>query len=134
MGECRRMDGNLCIFFGGQHADRATRRRIANWIFQRLISRRIKADTKPRQTVTYAGSHRSVMFSDAAEAARRHSRLYQLEELAVFTLLANEGYSTNVYAGAHLPVMKAFVSGGVDGIAPALRSAKLVELRPRREK
>jgi tRNA-dependent cyclodipeptide synthase len=66
----------------------------------------------------------------AVEAARLHSRLYQLEELAVFALLANEGFSTNVYAGAHLPVMKALVSGGVDGIAPALRSAQLVELRP----
>jgi tRNA-dependent cyclodipeptide synthase len=70
----------------------------------------------------------------AVEPARLHSRLYQLEELAVFTLLANEGYATNVYAGSHLPVMKAFVSGGVDSVAPALRSAQLVELRPGLEK
>jgi tRNA-dependent cyclodipeptide synthase len=70
----------------------------------------------------------------AIEPARLHSRLYQLEELAVFTLLANEGYSTNVYAGAHLPVMKAIVSGGVDGIALVLKSAQLVELRPGPEK
>jgi tRNA-dependent cyclodipeptide synthase len=70
----------------------------------------------------------------AVERARFHSRLYQLEELALFTLLANEGYSANVYAGAHLPVMKAFVSGGVDGVAPVLKSVQLVELHPGREK
>jgi tRNA-dependent cyclodipeptide synthase len=65
----------------------------------------------------------------ALESARLHSRLYQLEELAVFTLLAQEGLSTNVYVGAHLPVMKAIVSGKIDGIAPALRNMQLVELQ-----
>lgn len=67
----------------------------------------------------------------AVEAARSHSRLYQLEELAVFTLLADEGYSTNAYAGAHLPVMKAIVSGELKDITPALRKLELIELWPR---
>jgi len=63
------------------------------------------------------------------EIARRHSREYQLEELALFTVLANEGYNTNVYAGAHLPIMKALVMGDVNSVAKEFTTMQLVELR-----
>jgi tRNA-dependent cyclodipeptide synthase len=61
--------------------------------------------------------------------ARRHSRAYQLEELAIFELLAGQGYSANVYPGGHLPVMKACVAGQLPGLHPALSALTLVELR-----
>lgn len=61
--------------------------------------------------------------------SRAHSRDYQLEELAVFELLADEGYSVNVYPGAHLPVMKDLVDGPLVGVMPKLRDLILVELR-----
>ena len=63
-----------------------------------------------------------------ADAARRHSRLYQLEELAMFELLSGEGYSVNVYSGAHLPVMKEIVAGTLRGALPTLETLTLVEL------
>jgi tRNA-dependent cyclodipeptide synthase len=63
------------------------------------------------------------------EIARRHSRLYQLEELAIFEMLSIEGYTTNVYPGAHLPVMKEIVLGGLQEGLPLLANMILVELR-----
>lgn len=65
------------------------------------------------------------------ETARAHSRQYQLEELATFLILAARGYTTNVYAGAHLPVMKALVNGELRDLAPDLIHLHLVELRMR---
>lgn len=63
------------------------------------------------------------------ESARRHSRDYQLEELALFELLAEQGYTVNVYPGAHLPVMKDIVAGKFPGVMPLLERLTLVELR-----
>jgi hypothetical protein len=63
-----------------------------------------------------------------ADDARRHSRLYQLEELAMFELLSAEGYSVNVYSGAHLPVMKEIVRGTLRETLPLLEDLTLVEL------
>jgi tRNA-dependent cyclodipeptide synthase len=64
-----------------------------------------------------------------AERARRHSCSYQLEEIALFELLSDQGYSVNVYPGNHLPVMKELVDGGLEGILPKLKDLTLVELK-----
>jgi tRNA-dependent cyclodipeptide synthase len=64
-----------------------------------------------------------------SEVSRGHSRDYQLEELAIFELLAEQGYMVNVYPGAHLPVMKDIVAGKFVGVMPSLEKLTLVELR-----
>ena len=64
-----------------------------------------------------------------AEDAYRHSRSYQLEELAVFELLSRENFSVNVYLGAHLPITKELVAGTLRGTLPLLDELTLVELR-----
>jgi len=61
--------------------------------------------------------------------ARGHCVAYQLEELVLFELLAEQGYSTLIYAGAQLPIMKSIVSGHVHGASDALRNLVLIELR-----
>lgn len=63
--------------------------------------------------------------------ARLHSRNYQLEELAVFELLARDGYSVNIYPGNHLPAMRALVTGQLVGVTSTLREMVLVELKVR---
>jgi tRNA-dependent cyclodipeptide synthase len=63
------------------------------------------------------------------ESARNHSKAYQLEELAIFELLSMEGYTTNIYPGAHLPVMKEIVSGDLQQVLPLLAKMILVELK-----
>ena len=58
------MGSDLRVFFRGEHADRTTRRWIADGLFQRSISCCVEADTKPRETATDCGAHPCVMFSD----------------------------------------------------------------------
>jgi tRNA-dependent cyclodipeptide synthase len=59
---------------------------------------------------------------------RDHCVAYQLEELAMFELLAESGRGTLVYGGAHLPIMKAMVSQPASGISVSLSKLTLVEL------
>jgi tRNA-dependent cyclodipeptide synthase len=54
---------------------------------------------------------------------------YQLEELVIFEQLSAKGYSTFVYPGAHLPVMKRLVSSPLNNVSADLERLKLVELR-----
>jgi len=63
------------------------------------------------------------------QETRDHCVAYQLEELVLFELLVEQGYSTLIYAGAQLPIMKSIVSGHVDGASDALRTLALIELR-----
>lgn len=69
-----------------------------------------------------------------SETARSHSRAYQLEELAMFAVLATQGYQTIAYVGAHLPVMKALVGGELRGFPSALTNTILVGLYKGKEK
>ena len=64
------MGGDLRVFFRGEHADRTTRRWIADGIFRRSISC-VEADTKPRETAADRGPHLCVMFSDPAGEDRQ---------------------------------------------------------------
>ena len=59
---------------------------------------------------------------------REHCVAYQLEELAMFELLAEAGHSVLVYGGAHLPVMRAIVSKALLGISSTLEKLTLVGL------
>lgn len=59
---------------------------------------------------------------------REHCVAYQLEELAMFELLAETGHSVLVYGGAHLPVMRAIVSKALLGISSTLETLTLVGL------
>lgn len=63
------------------------------------------------------------------EKVRGHCIAYQLEELAIFEILAEQGYNTFIYPGAQLPVMKDIVSGSLDGVSRALGALTLIELR-----
>ena len=58
-----------------------------------------------------------------------HCIQYQLEELAIFEVLVERGFGAFVYAGGQLPVMKAIVSGALEGVSSALEKLVLVELR-----
>ncbi len=60
---------------------------------------------------------------------RNHCIAYQLEELAMFELLAKAGYSSLVYAGAQLPVMKSIVSKSLSGVSHDLENLTLIELK-----
>ena len=60
---------------------------------------------------------------------RQHCVAYQLEELVIFELLAEKGYTSLVYAGAQLPVMKGIVSNRLSGLSKALEGLSLVEMR-----
>jgi len=68
-------------------------------------------------------------FASATEKIRSHCVAYQLEELVLFELLAEAGYASLVYAGAHLPVMKSMVSKKFGGISRSLEALTLVEMR-----
>jgi tRNA-dependent cyclodipeptide synthase len=63
-----------------------------------------------------------------SDAAWGHCISYQLEELAIFELLADMGYSTLIYPGQHLPLLIGFVSGQFPAVSPALETMTLVEL------
>lgn len=58
-----------------------------------------------------------------------HSVEYQLEELAAFELLADSGYTTFVYPGSQLHVMKEMVGGNLPNVSHSLQKLILVELR-----
>jgi tRNA-dependent cyclodipeptide synthase len=58
-----------------------------------------------------------------------HCVAYQVEELAIFEILADMGYRTLVYPGPQLPVMKALASGELTKVSRALESMTLIELR-----
>jgi tRNA-dependent cyclodipeptide synthase len=58
----------------------------------------------------------------------RHCVAYQLEEIAIFELLAESGYDYLVYAGAQLPIMKSIVRGDIDATSHALKDLRLVEI------
>jgi len=62
-----------------------------------------------------------------------HCVAYQIEELAIFEILAEKGYRTLVYPGAQLPVMKAFACGQLTHVSPGLESMSLFEVRLHRE-
>jgi tRNA-dependent cyclodipeptide synthase len=66
-------------------------------------------------------------------SVRRQCVCYQLEELAMFEELAEEGYGVLVYPGAQLPVMKGLVAGKLPRISPLIQTLQLVELRLLRE-
>ncbi len=66
-----------------------------------------------------------------SKAGYEHSLAYQLEELAMFELLAERGYTVNVYPGSQLPVMKSFVTGELPGVSRELEQLTLVELKLR---
>jgi tRNA-dependent cyclodipeptide synthase len=68
------------------------------------------------------------------DSARYHCRQYQLEELALFAILSDDGYRANVYPGAHMPVMKELVAGALRGTVAAFNGLTLVELRDRSAK
>lgn len=57
------------------------------------------------------------------------SRQYLLEELVIFEMLAEDGYTINIYPGSQLPVMKAIVSKKLPGVSPILEEIKLVEIK-----
>jgi tRNA-dependent cyclodipeptide synthase len=61
--------------------------------------------------------------------ARKRSVAYQLEELAMFEVLAEEGLKINVYPGRQLPTMLALVEGRLHGVSSALEQVTLVELQ-----
>lgn len=63
------------------------------------------------------------------DAVRRYCVAYQLEELAMFEELAEQGYGVFVYPGAQLPVMKGLVSGHLPRISTPIESLQLIELR-----
>jgi tRNA-dependent cyclodipeptide synthase len=63
------------------------------------------------------------------EEIRGHCVAYQLEELVLFELLVEQGYSILIYAGAQLPIMKDIVSGHVSVASASLRTLTLIELR-----
>lgn len=65
----------------------------------------------------------------ASTTIRHHCVAYQLEELVLFELLAEAGYTSLVYAGAHLPVMQGIVSKQLSGVSNALQNLALVEMR-----
>ncbi|MCW1891932.1 MAG: tRNA-dependent cyclodipeptide synthase [Candidatus Uhrbacteria bacterium] len=87
-------------------------------IFQRFIEEGVNAFLE-RKSVTHLHT----------ASARRHSKFYQIEELALFELLVIEGYGVNIYPGAHLPVMKEITSGCLREGSPSLAEMILVELR-----
>lgn len=86
--------------------------------FQRLIEKGVDAFLERKLTTRLH-----------IESTRLHSRFYQIEELALFELLVIEGYSVNIYPGAHLPVMKEIASGSLRKALPSLAEMTLVELR-----
>lgn len=57
------------------------------------------------------------------------SRDYLLEELAVYEVLALEGWLVEAYFGQEMPVLQSFMDGAFPGISPALEKRKFVELK-----
>ena len=60
------MHGYLRVFFRGEHTNGTTRLWITNGICQWLISCRIEADAKARETAADLCPHLCIMFSDPA--------------------------------------------------------------------
>jgi hypothetical protein len=86
-------------------------------MFKRLINQAINEFLSRRR------------FHGDSSAVRQHCVAYQLEELVIFELLAEKGYTSLVYAGAQLPVMKGIVSNQLSGLSKALEGFSLVEMR-----
>lgn len=61
--------------------------------------------------------------------ARGHCRQYQVEELALFSVLARDGYRVCVYPGAHMLAFRELVAGAHRGSLPEFDSFTLIELR-----
>ncbi len=63
--------------------------------------------------------------------ARQHSRMYQIEEIAMFESLAADGWNVNAYWGSHLPVMVELVDGELRGLSPDLDQLTLISISRR---
>jgi hypothetical protein len=56
-------------------------------------------------------------------------RLYLLEELVIFEILAEEGYNVNMYPGNQLPIIKAIVTGQLKNVSEPLEGIQAVEIK-----
>lgn len=63
------------------------------------------------------------------EKVKRNSVAYQLEELAMFEQMSEDGYKTFLYPGPHLPIMKHLVLGDIKGVSEGIESMSLIEIR-----
>lgn len=86
--------------------------------FKRLIEDDVAAFIKRRTTD-----------SRIDESAYSYCIQYELEELALFEILSERGYTHLVYPGSHLRVMKALVGKDLRDISPSLERLTLVEIR-----
>lgn len=56
---------------------------------------------------------------------------YLHEEIAVYLILSEAGWQTDVYVGQELPTLRRIITGEVDGAPDALRQRVNISLRPR---
>lgn len=89
-----------------------------NTLFRNLIEK-----------ATYEFFKRIAPQSTISQTTQEYSRDYQLEELSFFQILSLQGYSMNIYPGAHIPIMKDIVNKEFKGLIPSLEELTLVELR-----
>ncbi len=63
------------------------------------------------------------------EQSKRLCNQYLFEELAMFEILAEQGYMVNIYPGNQLPVIKAICTGALKGVSAPLEQIQAVEIK-----
>lgn len=109
---------------------------VGSDFYSRVQSLFILLQTNPRFAyLVDSGANRFIARNSESRAnvvqATDHSRMYQIEEIAMFEMLARKGWLINAYWGTHLPVMNELVAGELRGICPDLNGLTLVELSAR---
>jgi tRNA-dependent cyclodipeptide synthase len=72
-------------------------------------------------------------FKVSEEEAVRLSVEYLLEEMAVFSILIDEGWDVVLYPGAQLPLLMEIAKGEFDGVPNSLNKGIYVELKVRKK-